>query len=483
MTAFSIRKGAIVLLGKWADMGRYRRHIYKGVADAMDEHFELEKGTMLEAKWSELTDQQRHIWLWGTDESLEFTWSGGKREKKYSGSFEGFIPELLERYKTTRNKMQLRQFEKHMATIGCPDCIGKRLNAQASAVLITSGAKFGDDQESETRSLSLPELCELSIDHLDAFFSDIQLGKTDWRIAGEALKEIQARIGFLLGVGLEYLTLGRTAPTLSGGESQRIRLAGQIGSGLVGVLYILDEPSIGLHPRDNDRLIETLERLRDAGNTLIVVEHDEDTMRASDLIVDFGPGPGVKGGHIVAAGTVDAVKKTTKSVTGQFLSGTRAIEPAETLRPIDKETQITITGASFHNLKNIDVSIPLGVVVCVTGVSGSGKSSLIGGILEPALRNELNGAEQEIGDHDTLAGLEHLDKTIAIDQSPIGRTPRSNPATYVKVFDEIRNLYAKMPEAKTRGYTSSRFSFQRRWRSLCCLRWKRGVEVGDGFPG
>ncbi|TWT55179.1 UvrABC system protein A [Rubripirellula amarantea] len=454
----SIRKGAIVLLGQWGEMGRYRRHIYKGVAEAMDEHFELEKGTMLEAKWCDLSEEQRHIWLWGTDESMEFTWQGGKRAKKYSGSFEGFIPELLERYKTTRNKMQLRQFEKFMATIGCPDCKGKRLNAQASAVLITSGADFGDEA-SETHSLSLPELCELSIDNLDKFFSDIRLGTTSQRIAGEALKEISARIGFLLGVGLEYLTLGRTAPTLSGGESQRIRLAGQIGSGLVGVLYILDEPSIGLHPRDNDRLIETLERLRDAGNTLIVVEHDEDTMRASDLIVDFGPGPGVKGGHIVAAGSVDAVKKSAKSVTGQFLSGTRSIEPAETLRPIDENTQISIKGARFHNLKNIDVSIPLGVVCCVTGVSGSGKSSLIGGILEPALRNVLNGAEQEIGDHDSLTGLEHLDKTIAIDQSPIGRTPRSNPATYVKVFDEIRNLYAKMSEAKTRGYTSSRFSF------------------------
>ena len=273
------------------------------------------------------------------------------------------------------------------------------------------------------------------------------------------MKEIRARIGFLLGVGLEYLTLGRTAPTLSGGESQRIRLAGQIGSGLVGVLYILDEPSIGLHPRDNDRLIETLQRLRDAGNTLIVVEHDEDTMRASDLIVDFGPGPGVKGGKIVAMGNVDEVMKSAKSVTGNFLSGKRTIEAAKELRPINEDTQISIRGARFHNLKNVDVSIPLGTVCCVTGVSGSGKSSLIGGILEPALRNALNGAEQEIGDHDEITGLEHLDKTIAIDQSPIGRTPRSNPATYVKVFDEIRNLFAKLTEAKTRGYTASRFSF------------------------
>ncbi len=477
-TSLSVRKGAICLLGKWADLGRYRRHIYKGVAEAIDEALELDAGTMLETKWRDLPEQAQHIWLWGTDDSMEFTWRGGRKAKKYSGAFDGFIPELVERYKTSKNKMQLRQFEKYMATLDCPDCHGKRLNEQASAVRITSVAASVDPtlRAGETNSkavpqsangvadprlrpITLPELCDLPVDELADFFTDISLGETEAKIASEALKEIRARIGFLIGVGLEYLTLGRTAPTLSGGESQRIRLAGQIGSGLVGVLYILDEPSIGLHPRDNDRLIETLERLRDTGNTLIVVEHDEDTMRASDLIVDFGPGPGIRGGRIVAQGNIDDVMKSAKSVTGQFLSGARAIVPAETLRPIDKKTQLSIRGARFHNLKNVDVDIPLGVVVCVTGVSGSGKSSLIGGILEPALRNALNGAEQEIGDHDSISGLEHLDKTIAIDQSPIGRTPRSNPATYVKVFDEIRNLYAKLSEAKTRGYTSSRFSF------------------------
>ncbi|MCH1440359.1 MAG: excinuclease ABC subunit A, partial [Rubripirellula sp.] len=266
------------------------------------------------------------------------------------------------------------------------------------------------------------------------------MGETDAVIAAEALKEIRQRIGFLLGVGLDYLTLSRTAPTLSGGESQRIRLAGQIGSGLVGVLYILDEPSIGLHPRDNDRLIETLLRLRDSGNTLIVVEHDEDTMRAADLIVDFGPGPGIKGGRIVAVGDVQKVSETAKSVTGQFLSGQRSIEPASQLRKVDENAMLTIRKAAFHNLKRVDISIPLGTVTSVTGVSGSGKSSFVGGILEPLLRNRLNGAEAEVGEHEGVEGLEHLDKTIAIDQSPIGRTPRSNPATYVKVFDEIRNL-------------------------------------------
>ncbi|TWU48346.1 excinuclease ABC subunit UvrA [Rubripirellula reticaptiva] len=461
--SLSVKKGAICLLGKWADLGRYRQHIYKGVAESFEAAFGFDKGTMLDKPWRDLSEEAKHVWLWGADESVEFTWKAGSKATKYSGDFDGFIPELVDRYKTSKNKMQLRQFEKHMATLDCPDCHGKRLNEQASAVRITSAGERSpaakDIGATQTASKTLPELCELPVDELADFFAEIVLGKTEAKIASEALKEIRARIGFLLGVGLEYLTLGRTAPTLSGGESQRIRLAGQIGSGLVGVLYILDEPSIGLHPRDNDRLIETLERLRDTGNTLIVVEHDEDTMRASDLIVDFGPGPGVKGGRVVATGTVDDVMNSTRSVTGQFLAGTRAITPAETLRPIDKASMLSIRGARFHNLKNVDVDIPLGGVVCVTGVSGSGKSSLIGGILEPALRNALNGAEQEIGEHDSISGLEHLDKTIAIDQSPIGRTPRSNPATYVKVFDEIRNLYAKMPEAKTRGYTSSRFSF------------------------
>jgi excinuclease ABC subunit A len=450
----SVRKGAIALLGPWGEMGRYRRHIYRGVAEAMDELLELDKGTMLEAKWRDLPEPAKRVWLWGSEESLQFQWRGGRRATRYSGSFDGFIPELLSRYRTTRNKMQLLQFEKFMSTMDCPDCHGKRLNPQACAVTVrTSHRGFA------RADLTLPELCELPIERLAEFFSELVLGATEATIASEALKEIRQRIGFLLGVGLDYLTLGRTAPTLSGGESQRIRLAGQIGSGLVGVLYILDEPSIGLHPRDNHRLIQTLLRLRDAGNTLIVVEHDEETMLAADRIVDFGPGPGVQGGRIVAAGRVEDVIQSPDSVTGQFLSGRRAIRAPAQPRAIDADKQLTIHGARFHNLQGIDVSIPLGVVCCVTGVSGSGKSSLIGGIVEPALRRLLNGAECEAGEHDSISGLELLDKTIAIDQSPIGRTPRSNPATYVKVFDEIRNLYARMSEAKTRGYTSSRFSF------------------------
>ncbi|MGV3483660.1 MAG: excinuclease ABC subunit UvrA, partial [Planctomycetaceae bacterium] len=453
--ALSFKGGAISLLGKWADMGRYRRHIYQNVATAIDAQLEFTPGTMLNTPWRDLSDLAKHIWLWGIDETLSFTWRGGRSAKKYEGEFNGIIPELLDRYRSTKNKLQLRQFEKYMHTMPCEDCHGHRLNHQASAVRLRSGSKtFSDSPEK-----SLPELCELSIARLADFFSDIELGATDQMIASEALKEIRSRLGFLRGVGLEYLALARTAPTLSGGESQRIRLAGQIGSGLVGVLYILDEPSIGLHPHDNDRLIATLLKLRDAGNTLIVVEHDEDTMRASDLIVDFGPGPGIKGGRVVASGDTEAVAKNPKSITGQFLSGKRAIAIPSKLRTPQDGKWLTVRGASHNNLKQIDVAIPLGTLCCVTGMSGSGKSSFVGDILEPLLRNRLNGAECEVGTHAGVEGLEFLDKTIAIDQSPIGRTPRSNPATYVKVFDEIRELYAKMPEAKTRGYTASRFSF------------------------
>lgn len=453
--SLSFKKGAISLLGKWADMGRYRKHIYQNVAKGVEADMGWKSGSMLDTPWNELPEDAKRIWLWGTEHTLQFNWTGGRNAKKYSAEFDGIIPELVDRYRNTKNKLQLRQFEKQMQTIHCVDCNGQRLNPQARAVRLTTGAK----SFAAKPQLTLPELCELSISRLQEFFTDIRLGETEQQIAGEALKEIRARLGFLTGVGLDYLTLGRTAPTLSGGESQRIRLAGQIGSGLVGVLYILDEPSIGLHPHDNDRLIETLVKLRDAGNTLIVVEHDEDTMRASDMIVDFGPGPGVKGGNVVAMGDIDTIEASEESVTGQFLSGRRTIAIPEKLRTASEDRWLTVRGASHNNLKNIDVSIPLGTLVCFTGMSGSGKSSFVGDILEPLLRNRLNGAECEIGPHTAVEGLEHLDKTIAIDQSPIGRTPRSNPATYVKVFDDIRELFAQMSEAKTRGYTASRFSF------------------------
>jgi excinuclease ABC subunit A len=281
---------------------------------------------------------------------------------------------------------------------------------------------------------------------------------TRTRIAGEVLKEIRGRLGFLMNVGLDYLTLDRAAPTLSGGESQRIRLAGQVGCGLVGVLYILDEPSIGLHPRDNARLIETLHQLRDLGNTVIVVEHDEDTMRAADQIIDFGPGPGVRGGEVVSIGAAEQIARSKRSLTGQYLAGKLRIDVPQQRRPIG-DKKLRIVGASHNNLKNVDVEIPLGAFVCVTGVSGSGKSSLVNDILVEALRRDLNGGKGEPGTHERIEGLEHLDKLIAIDQSPIGRTPRSNPATYIKVFDDIRNLYTQLPDAKRRGYKPGRFSF------------------------
>ena len=457
----SIRKGAIELLGKWGDIGRYRRHIYRNAGESLDKILGYPKGTMLEAKWKDLPDEARSIWLWGYDEPLAFNWRGGRRAKKYSGTFEGFIPELLDKYRTTRNKMQLKHLEKYMETMDCPDCHGHRLNQQASSVTLTSDSKaFARLQKGSAKvEYALPELCELPVQKLALFFESLELNPTESLIAGEALKEIRQRLGFLLGVGLDYLTLARTAPTLSGGESQRIRLAGQIGSGLSGVLYILDEPSIGLHARDNDRLIATLLQLRDAGNTLIVVEHDEDTMRAADRIIDFGPGPGIRGGQVVAAGSLKEIEKNKASVTGQFLTGERSTQINRKPRDASSANHLEIIGARHHNLKEVTAKIPLGLITCVTGVSGSGKSSLIGGILEPALRNQLNNAQSEVGDHDAIVGVENLDKTIAIDQSPIGRTPRSNPATYVKVFDEIRNLFAKLPESKTRGFTASRFSF------------------------
>lgn len=450
----SFKKGAISLVGKWSDNGRWRRHIFQGVADTIERLKELPEGTMLDTPWEDLDPALQELWLWGTgDEHITYTWRGGSSPVRHGGEFEGIIPELLEKYRTNRNKMQIRKLEKHMRTLDCPSCRGERLNHQARAVRVETASK-----EFETASLSLPQICQLSVADAAEFFSELVLDSTKSIIAVEAIKEIHARLGFLLNVGLEYLTLDRTAPTLSGGESQRIRLAGQIGSGLVGVVYILDEPSIGLHPRDNDRLINTLARLRDMGNTVVVVEHDEDTMRAADHIVDFGPGPGIRGGEVVAIGTADEISKEERSVTGAYLSGASAIEIPDHRRD-RTDAALTIVGARHNNLKNIDVEIPLGQFVCVTGVSGSGKSSLINDILSPSLRGTLHRAEDEPGEFDRLDGIDNLDKVIAIDQSPIGRTPRSNPGTYIKVFDDIRNLFAQLPESKKRGFKPGRFSF------------------------
>lgn len=454
-TSKSFKQGCFELVGTWKEMGRWRRHIYQGVADTYERIEGLDEGTLLETPWEELTDALREVWLWGTgDTHITFTWRGGSAPMKYGGNFEGIIPDLLTRYHNLKNKAHQRKLEEFMNTIDCGSCHGQRLNRHARHFKLTSS----DPVFSEHGPLSLPDICQLSIDRAEQFFGNVALDATRTRIASEALKEIRARLGFLMNVGLDYLTLNRTAPTLSGGESQRIRLAGQIGSGLVGVLYILDEPSIGLHPRDNDRLLSSLCRLRDLGNTVIVVEHDEDTMLASDRIIDFGPGPGVRGGEIVYEGDPAAIDTARKSVTGDYLSGKKEIE-IPTSRRAPGENRLVIRGARHNNLKDVTVDIPLGCFVCVTGVSGSGKSSLINDILVEALRRDLNRGNGEPGAHDAIEGLELLDKLIAIDQTPIGRTPRSNPGTYIKLFDDIRSLFTQMPESKRRGYKPGRFSF------------------------
>ena len=451
----SFQQGCFELIGAWRDLGRWRKHIYSGLAETLEYREELEPGTVLETPWDELDSKLQRALLWGTgDLHITFTWKAGGGQHKYGGTWDGIIPELLEKYRGSKSKMQRRQLEAYMRVVRCGECEGQRLNEQARSVRIASAhRKFADASEK-----SLPEVCNLAVSDAADFFSKVQLDGTRKKIAEDALKEITGRLGFLHGVGLEYLSLDRTAPTLSGGESQRIRLAGQVGCGLVGVTYILDEPSIGLHPRDNTRLLGTLKQLRDLGNTVVVVEHDEDTMRAADHIIDFGPGPGIRGGEVVAKGSPRDIEREDRSLTGGFLSGKQTIAVPETRRsPTDK--QLRVVGATHNNLKNIDVALPLGLFVCVTGVSGSGKSSLVNEIIANTLHVELNRGEAEPGACERVEGLEHLDKLIAIDQSPIGRTPRSNPATYIKVFDDIRRLFAQLPEAKTRGYKEGRFSF------------------------
>jgi len=451
----SFKQGCFELIGPWKDLGRWRRHIYDGLAETVERQRSLDPGTLLETAWEELDPELQQAILFGTgDLHITFTWKHGAGTHKYGGKFEGIIPELMDKYRSSQSGMQLRQLEQYMRVVPCGSCNGQRLNEQSRAVILTST----HERFATHPGKSLPEVCSLAVSDCVEFFSALKLDATRQIVAGEALKEIRGRLGFLTNVGLEYLTLDRTAPTLSGGESQRIRLAGQIGCGLVGVLYILDEPSIGLHARDNDRLIHTLEHLRDQGNTVVVVEHDEDTMLAADHIIDFGPGAGVRGGELVASGSFDDVCNTDRSVTGQYLSGSRKIEIPATRRPLG-EAKIRIVGATANNLKNVTAEIPLGGFVCVTGVSGSGKSTLVNDILLEALHRDLNGGDGKPGAHEAIEGWQQLDKLIAIDQSPIGRTPRSNPGTYIKVFDEIRKLYAQLPESKTRGYQEGRFSF------------------------
>ena len=401
-------------------------------------------GFSLETPFKDLPRKIKDIIFYGTKEKLRITYSNVRGTGTYDYAFEGVINTLQRRYNETSEAMRA-EFEEYMTNIECPDCHGKRLRPEVLAITVNGK--------------NISEVTELSIGKMQEFFQSLTLTERENMIAERILKEIHARVGFLIDVGLEYLTLSRTAGTLSGGESQRIRLATQIGSGLVGVVYILDEPSIGLHKRYNDKLLATLKHLRDIGNSLIVVEHDEDTMRAADFVVDIGPGAGRGGGEIVAAGSVEEIMAVERSVTGAYLSGRKKIEVPKERRPFVQDHKLVIKGAAENNLKNIDVEIPLGVFTCVTGVSGSGKSSLINEILYKRLAKELNRAKTRAGRHEEMLGLEKLDKVINIDQSPIGRTPRSNPATYTGLFDMIRDVFAQTTEAKVRGYQKGRFSF------------------------
>jgi len=383
--------------------------------------------------------------LYGTDREITFTFNSYYSDvRTYKGKFEGIISNLERRYNETNSDYIKNKIEEYMAEIPCPECKGKRLKPEVLSVRVGG--------------LNIAEVTDLSVAKALDFFENLDLNETQRLIGNQVLKEIIKRLTFLKDVGLDYLTLSRSAGTLSGGESQRIRLATQIGSSLVGVVYVLDEPSIGLHQRDNNKLLNALRNLTDLGNTLIVVEHDEDTMYAADYIVDIGPGAGVHGGYVVAQGTVEDIKKNPNSITGQYLSGVKKIEIPEKRTPPNGHW-LEIIGARENNLKDIDVRIPLGVFTCVTGVSGSGKSSLINEILYKALAQKLNGAKTKPGKHKEIRGMEYLDKVIVIDQSLIGRTPRSNPATYTGVFDYIRDVFAMTPEAKMRGYDKGRFSF------------------------
>ena len=400
----------------------------------------------LTTPWKRLSVKAREAILSGYEYEIHVKYKNRYgRVRNYSTGFEGVIPFIMRRHGETDSDYSREKYEAYMRQTPCPTCKGSRLKPEVLAV------KIGDK--------NISQIAELSIAECATFLQSIELTERESKIAERVLKEVHSRLGFLLDVGLDYLTLARAAATLSGGEAQRIRLATQIGSGLTGVLYVLDEPSIGLHQRDNRRLIETLTHLRDLGNTLIVVEHDEETIRTADWIVDIGPGAGEHGGEVVVSGDYQSLIDSKRSITGAYLSGRSRIEIPENRRPINNKKKLTIKEARENNLKTVTVDIPLGVFVAITGVSGSGKSTLINDILYSVLANKLNGARIVPGRHRSISGLEHLDKVVHVDQSPIGRTPRSNPATYTGVFDKIRALFAETSEAKVRGYLQGRFSF------------------------
>jgi excinuclease ABC subunit A len=433
--SLSIGEGAIV---PWANSSS---NYYEQVTEAIADRY----GVDLEAPWEELSQEERDLFLTGTNgEPLQVTYRNRYgRRRSYATRFEGIVKNLERRYRETDSEWTREKIEEYMSLRACPVCDGARLRAESRAVLV-GGTRIED-------------FCALSARRALEWLDEVELSETDRHVARLILREISERLQFLENVGIGYLSMDRAAATLSGGEAQRIRLATQIGSSLVGVLYILDEPSIGLHQRDNSKLIATLERLRDLGNTVIVVEHDEQTMRAANHLVDLGPGAGEHGGEIVAQGTAAQVQRVKSSLTGQFLAGTRTIDvPAKRRTP---GGYVEIRGASEHNLREIDVHVPLGVLTCVTGVSGSGKSTLVNEVLYKAVANRLHRARQRPGAHRSIHGLDQLDKIIAVDQSPIGRTPRSNPATYTGLFDVIRDLFSKTQEARARGYKPGRFSF------------------------
>ncbi|PRB34065.1 excinuclease ABC subunit A [Arthrobacter sp. MYb23] len=434
----SLGEGAIAPWALGTATTEYWNRLLEGLAH--------ELGFSMKTSWEKLPKDVRNTVLHGKDHKVVVQYKNRfGRERKYSTGFEGAIQYVHRKHGETDSDWARDRYEEYMRQIPCPECNGARLNPASLSVLINGK--------------SIAEVAALPMRECAEFLGSLTLTNREAQIANQVLKEIQARLTFLLDVGLEYLNLERPSGTLSGGEAQRIRLATQIGSGLVGVLYVLDEPSIGLHQRDNRRLIETLTRLRDLGNTLIVVEHDEDTIHEADWVVDIGPGAGEHGGQVVHSGTYKDLLENTNSLTGDYLSGRRKIDVPTKRRKYDKKRELKVVGARENNLNNVDATFPLGLFTAVTGVSGSGKSTLVNEILYKVLANKLNGAKQVAGRHRTVAGLEHLDKVVHVDQSPIGRTPRSNPATYTGVFDNIRKLFAETTEAKVRGYQPGRFSF------------------------
>jgi len=434
----SLSEGAIAPWSMGTATTEYWNRLLEGLAK--------ELGFSMDTPWEKLGKDVRQTVLHGKDHKVVVQYRNRfGRERKYSTGFEGAIQYVHRKHGETDSDWARDRYEEYMRQIPCPACNGARLNPASLSVLINGK--------------SIAEVAALPMRDCAAFLDNLVLTGREAQIAHQVLKEIQARLTFLLDVGLEYLNLERPSATLSGGEAQRIRLATQIGSGLVGVLYVLDEPSIGLHQRDNRRLIDTLTRLRDMGNTLIVVEHDEDTIHVADWIVDIGPGAGEHGGQVVHSGSYKELLENTASLTGDYLSGRKSIDVPKKRRKYDKKRELKVVGARENNLNNVDAAFPLGLFTAVTGVSGSGKSTLVNEILYKVLANKLNGAKQVAGRHKTVQGLEHLDKVVHVDQSPIGRTPRSNPATYTGVFDNIRKLFAETTEAKVRGYLPGRFSF------------------------